>query len=82
MCGGTGSSVCGCGLGYVCYSVCMKSSGKGINPGPVSCPPVVNSKPSGGGRVGPALVYAENPHPKAGKSGRSGEVSAALKGWS
>ena len=69
-------------LCVVCYSVCMKNSGKGINPGPATSPLNVNSKPTGGGRVGPAVVYASNPHPKAGKAGRTGKVSDAMKGWS
>jgi len=84
MCVGAGSFFwC---VGFLCvvwYCVYMKNySGKGINPGPSTSPLNVNSKPTGGGRVGPALVYAENPHPKAGKAGRTGKVSDAMKGWS
>ena len=59
----------------------MKTS-KGINPGPTSSPIQENRKPTGGGRVGPALVYAENPHPKAKKGGRTGTVEGAMKGQS
>lgn len=60
----------------------MNNSAKGINPGPATSPLNVNSKPTGGGRVGPALVYAENPHPSASKGGRTGKVSDAMKGQS
>jgi hypothetical protein len=60
----------------------MKTS-SGINPGPSSSPIQENRKPTGGGRVGPALIYAENPHPKSNTTkGRTGKVADALKGWS
>ena len=57
----------------------MKTS-SGINPGPSSSPIQENRKPTGGGRVGPAMIYPENPHPKASKGGRTGTVKDAMKG--
>lgn len=82
MCGGAGSFFWCVGFLFgVCYSLCMKNSGKGINPGPSSSP-IKIAKPSGGGRVGPALVYAANPHPKASKGGRTGKASDAMRGQS
>lgn len=66
----------------MCYSLCMKNSGKGINPGPASSPLNINSKPTGGGRVGPSMIYPSNPHPKGGKGGRTAKVSDAMKGQS
>lgn len=82
MCVGAGSFFWCVGfLVCVCYSLCMNKSGKGINPGPSSSP-IKIAKPSGGGRVGPALVYAANPHPSAKKGGRTGKASDAMKGQS
>lgn len=63
------------------YAYTMKNSGKGINPGPYGCD-IKIAKPSGGGRVGPAMIYPSNPHPKASKGGRTGTVKDAMKGQS
>jgi hypothetical protein len=60
------------------YAYTMKT-GKGINPGSYGCD-IKIAKPSGGGRVGPAIVYPENPHPKANTKGRTGTVKDAMKG--
>lgn len=54
-----------------------KSHNPGPNPGFK-----INSKPSGGGRVGPSIQYAANPHPKAKAGGRTGTVAGAMKGQS
>ena len=56
-------------------------SGKGINPGPAN-PGFKVAKPSGGGRVGPSVQYAANPHPRATKGGRTGTAASAMKGQS
>lgn len=71
-----------CILCSVVYAYTMNKPGKGINPGPPQPAMKINSKPTGGGRVGPSTVYPTNPHPKANTKGRTGTVGSAMKGMS